>query len=212
MSQADKTPQNAPESASESALESTSGAQSGTIEGAPHQNLDSTKSESAPAPQTNHLRILFLSVLYSGKSPKAPGTAGSVLSVFLGLPILYYSAQTLFLLALLLGALAIRAIDRHEQEAGIHDESWIVIDELVGVWVAMAMAGLSVVGVVLALVLFRVFDIWKPSIIGKIDRDVKGGLGVVGDDFIAGLIAGIASLALIALCQYANILLNLWLF
>ncbi|OBV28800.1 hypothetical protein BKN38_00055 [Helicobacter sp. CLO-3] len=156
--------------------------------------------------------MLFLSVLYSGKSPKAPGTAGSVLSVFLGLPILYYSTQTLFLLALLLGALAIRAIDRHEQEAGIHDESWIVIDELVGVWVAMAMAGLSVLGVALALVLFRVFDIWKPSIIGKIDRDVKGGLGVVGDDFIAGLVAGIASLALIALCRYANIPLNLWLF
>lgn len=199
----------------------------------PNQNLDSAKSEFAPvtkaeqatqtqqttktspapqAPKTNHLRIIFLSVLYSGKSPKAPGTAGSVLSVFLGLPILYYSAQTLFLLALLLGALAIRAIDRHEQEVGIHDESWIVIDELVGVWVAMAMAGLSVVGVVLALVLFRVFDIWKPSIIGKIDRDVKGGLGVVGDDFIAGLIAGISSLALIALCQYANIPLNLWLF
>ena len=46
---------------------------------------------------------------------------------------------------------------------------------------------------VLAFVFFRIFDIWKPSIIGKIDRDVKGGLGVMGDDVIAGIAAGIAS-------------------
>ena len=40
---------------------------------------------------------------------------------------------------------------------------------------------------------FRLFDIWKPSFIGKIDRDVKGGLGVMGDDVLAGIAAGIAT-------------------
>ena len=45
----------------------------------------------------------------------------------------------------------------------------------------------------LAFIFFRIFDIWKPSIIGKIDRDVKGGLGVVGDDVVAGIAAGIAT-------------------
>ena len=45
----------------------------------------------------------------------------------------------------------------------------------------------------LAFIFFRLFDIWKPSIIGKIDRDVKGGLGVMGDDVVAGFAAGIAS-------------------
>jgi phosphatidylglycerophosphatase A len=43
------------------------------------------------------------------------------------------------------------------------------------------------------LIYFRVFDIWKPSIIGRIDRDVKGGLGVMGDDLLAGVVAVICS-------------------
>lgn len=157
------------------------------------------------------MRIAFLSVLYSGKSPKAPGTIGSIVSVIIGLPILYYSVQTLFLLACLIGVIAIREIDIFEKQSQTHDAKWIVIDELVGVWVAMAMAGLSIVGVVSAFVFFRIFDIWKPSIIGRIDRQVKGGLGVVGDDFVAGLVAGIASLALIKILVYYNISLNLWL-
>ena len=45
----------------------------------------------------------------------------------------------------------------------------------------------------LAFVYFRLFDIWKPSIIGKIDRDVKGGWGVMGDDMVAGLFAGLCT-------------------
>ena len=44
-----------------------------------------------------------------------------------------------------------------------------------------------------AFIFFRIFDIWKPSIIGKIDREVKGGLGVMGDDVVAGIFAGICT-------------------
>jgi phosphatidylglycerophosphatase A len=40
---------------------------------------------------------------------------------------------------------------------------------------------------------FRLFDIYKPSVIGRIDRDVKGGLGVMGDDVVAGIFAGICT-------------------
>ena len=64
-------------------------------------------------------------------------------------------------------------------------------------WIALSICGINssnfVIMAVLAFVFFRIFDIWKPSIIGKIDRDVKGGLGVMGDDVIAGIVAGIAS-------------------
>lgn len=64
-------------------------------------------------------------------------------------------------------------------------------------WIALSICGINssnfVIMAVLAFVFFRIFDIWKPSIIGKIDRDVKGGLGVMGDDVIAGIAAGIAS-------------------
>nr|WP_307983756.1 phosphatidylglycerophosphatase A [uncultured Helicobacter sp.] len=158
----------------------------------------------------NVLRILFLSVLYSGKCPKAPGTIGSLVSVFLGLPLLYYSVHTLFLLACLLGVIAIREIDIFEKSSQTHDEKWVVIDELVGVWIAMAIAGLSIIGVIGAFVFFRIFDIWKPSVIGRIDRQVKGGLGVVLDDVLAGFLGGIATLLLLKIFAYFDLSPNLW--
>lgn len=143
------------------------------------------------------IKDLFLSVLYSGYSPKAPGSVGSLLSVFLGLPILYYSQETLLLVSLLVAVIAIKQIDIYESISNTHDDKSIVIDELVGVWIAMAICGFSVFGVILAFVLFRLFDITKPSVIGRIDRNVKGGLGVVGDDFVAGILAGICGLLII---------------
>ena len=160
------------------------------------------------------IAIAFLSVLYSGRSPKAPGTAGSALSVLLGLPILLYSAQTLFLLACLLGIIAVREIDKWEAYSGKHDEKWIVIDELVGVWLAMAIigavAGCSVSLMILAFGTFRLFDIWKPSIIGRVDRKLKGGLGVVLDDVLAGLVAGVFSLVVLAILSRFGVDLSLW--
>ena len=173
-----------------------------------------------PTPETKKaqlsqtLRVVFLSVLYSGRSPKAPGTAGSALSVLLGLPILLYSAQTLFLLACLLGIIAVREIDKWEAYSGKHDEKWIVIDELVGVWLAMtiigAVAGCSVSLMILAFGAFRLFDIWKPSIIGRVDRKLKGGLGVVLDDVLAGLVAGVFSLVVLAILSRFGVDLSLW--
>lgn len=140
------------------------------------------------------IKHLFLSVLYSGYSPKAPGTAGTIMSVILGIPILYFSQETLFLLSILVGLLAIKHIDIYEDLTHTHDDKSIVIDELVGVWLAMAFVGWGILNILCAFVFFRIFDIWKPSFIGRIDREVKGGLGVVGDDALAGVLAGIVSL------------------
>lgn len=174
------------------------------------QAAESPKSAQKPTP----IAIAFLSVLYSGRSPKAPGTAGSALSVLLGLPILLYSAQTLFLLACLLGIIAVREIDKWEAYSKKHDEKWIVIDELVGVWLTMAIigavAGCSVSLMIVAFVTFRLFDIWKPSIIGRIDRKLKGGLGVVLDDVVAGLVAGVFSIIVLRILAYFGIDLSLW--
>ncbi|MFC3848331.1 phosphatidylglycerophosphatase A [Helicobacter baculiformis] len=143
------------------------------------------------------VRECFLTLFYAGRFPKGPGTAGSVVALVLGLPILYLSVNTLFLSALLVGVIAIKQIDLYEQETNTHDAKHIVIDELVGMWIAMAIAGWSVVGIVASFVFFRLFDIYKPSLIGKIDAQVKGGLGVVGDDALAGLCGGLCALLLV---------------
>lgn len=150
----------------------------------------------------------FITLGYSGLSPKAPGTVGTLVSLPLGMLILiYFDAQTLFLAALLISVIAIKAINKYEEKSKIHDDKRIVIDELAGMWFALSVApaisvSLSEVGMwengfliqsALSFVLFRYFDIAKPSIIGRIDRETKGGIGVMGDDIIAGFAAGIVS-------------------
>ncbi len=127
------------------------------------------------------------------------------MALLLGLPILIFSANTLFLAAILIGLIAIAQIDKEEEESKIHDSSYIVIDELVGMWLAMAISGLSLVGVVLSFIFFRIYDITKPSLIGKIDKEVKGGLGVVADDALAGVLAGLSALLVINILGFFNI-------
>ncbi|GAA8881834.1 phosphatidylglycerophosphatase A [Helicobacter pylori] len=151
------------------------------------------------------LRACFLTLFFSGYSKKAPGTIGSLVALLLGLPILIFSANTLFLTAVLIGLIAIAQIDKEEEESKIHDSSYIVIDELVGMWLAMAISGLSLVGVVLSFIFFRIYDITKPSLIGKIDKEVKGGLGVVADDALAGVLAGLSVLLVINILGFFNI-------
>ncbi len=151
------------------------------------------------------LRACFLTLFFSGYSKKAPGTIGSLVALLLGLPILIFSANTLFLGAIFIGLIAIAQIDKEEEESKIHDSSYIVIDELVGMWLAMAISGLSLAGVVLSFIFFRIYDITKPSLIGKIDKEVKGGLGVVADDALAGVLAGLSALLVISVLGFFNI-------
>ena len=145
-----------------------------------------------------NFRKFFLTVGFSGLSPKAPGTVGSFVSLIIGLFLLeFLHPSTLFLLSLLITVIAIKQIDIYEKGVGVHDGKEIVIDELAGMWITLAICGINSSNVLfmapIAFIFFRLFDIWKPSFIGKIDRDVKGGLGVMGDDVVAGVAAGIAT-------------------
>lgn len=150
----------------------------------------------------------FLTVGYSGLSPKAPGTMGTIVSLPLGVAILlYFGPQTLFLATILITLIAIKSINKYESTSSEHDDSRIVIDELVGMWFALSIApGIGFdwatlthwengIGLQIALsfIFFRIYDIKKPSIIGRIDREAKGGIGVMGDDIVAGFAAGISS-------------------
>ena len=151
-------------------------------------------------------RKLFLTVGFSGLSPKAPGTVGSFVSLLIGLFLLeFLHVSTLFLLALLITVIAIKQIDIYEKDVGMHDGKEIVIDELAGMWITLSICGINSSNILymapIAFIFFRLFDIWKPSFIGKIDRDVKGGLGVMGDDVLAGIAAGIATAGIYQLIE-----------
>jgi len=155
-----------------------------------------------------NLSWFFLTVAGSGLLPKAPGTWGSILSLFLALPIMVYlDVQTLFLAAVLITIIAIRVINKHEEVVKTHDDSRIVIDELAGMWIALSIAPAVSFGwadlmvlengillqIALSFIFFRIYDIKKPSIIGRLDREAKGGIGVMLDDVVAGFAAGITT-------------------
>ncbi|MEA2072440.1 MAG: phosphatidylglycerophosphatase A [Campylobacterota bacterium] len=159
----------------------------------------------------------FLTLGYSGLSPKAPGTVGTLVSLPLGMLILLYlDTNTLFLATLLISLIAIKAINSYEEKTGNHDDQRIVIDELAGMWIALSIAPAFGVPIdeisnlengfliqsLMAFALFRYFDITKPSIIGRIDREAKGGIGVMGDDIIAGFAAGITTAILWQVALY----------
>lgn len=147
------------------------------------------------------MRKFFLTLGYSGLSKYAPGTVGSFVALILGAFLLNYlpssetiSAQsTLFLLSILITLIAIKEIDKYEAETNSHDDKSIVIDELVGMWLALSISGDNYIQMILSFIFFRFFDIKKPSIIGTIDKKVKGGLGVMLDDVVAGIFGGLLS-------------------
>ena len=142
-------------------------------------------------------RKIFLTLFYSGLSPKAPGTVGSFVALIMAMVLLQFlDISTIFLASILITILSIKQINIYEKEVGTHDGKEIVIDELAGMWIALSVAGVTADSYIMAFVAFlyfRLFDIWKPSIIGKIDEKVEGGLGVMGDDVVAGLFAGLST-------------------
>lgn len=141
------------------------------------------------------MQKLFLTFFYSGCVKFAPGTCGTLAALIPAFLVLrFLSVESLFLLSLLLFVVAIKIIDDYEQKTQTHDSSHIVIDEVAGLFLSaslIAWVSNSLFSLVLSFVLFRLFDITKPSIIGKVDKKVKGGLGVMGDDMLAGLFAGL---------------------
>jgi phosphatidylglycerophosphatase A len=155
-----------------------------------------------------NLNRLFITFGGSGLAPKAPGTVGSLAALIVGIVILeIVPMQTLFMLTLAITIIGIFEINKYEKETNSHDDKSIVIDEVAGMWIALMFAIASAktmtydyayeIAILGSFAAFRLFDIWKPSIIGTIDRKVKGGLGVMGDDIVAGIAAGMLTVILL---------------
>ncbi|MEA1880222.1 MAG: phosphatidylglycerophosphatase A [Campylobacterota bacterium] len=150
------------------------------------------------------IQKLFLTFFGAGLSPKAPGTVGTLASLPVGLAVLYYfGINTLFMLTLAITLIGIFEINKYEKATGIHDHQQIVIDEAAGMWLSLMIAFSTAttmsypyaeyLAIVSSFATFRLFDIWKPSTIGWIDRELKGGMGVMLDDVLAGIAGGLLS-------------------
>ncbi len=151
---------------------------------------------------------LFLTFFGAGLSPKAPGTAGTLASLPVGLAILHYlGMETLFMLTFAITVIGVFEINKYENLTGEHDQQEIVIDEAAGMWLSLMIASstaatmsypyVDLLAIILSFSAFRLFDIWKPSTIGWIDRELKGGLGVMMDDVIAGIAGGFLTVVIL---------------
>src|SRR6187402_2834889 len=148
-----------------------------------------------PRPKAT-LAVRALSTWFGcGASKLAPGTVGSfgAIPVHLGLRLLPLPVH----LAAIVGitAVGVWASNEMAKAMGVEDPQCVVIDEVAGTLLAMGMVRNSSVGVqVLAFGLFRLFDIWKPSVIDTVQHAKPEGVGIMADDVLAGLLAGALSL------------------
>ncbi len=130
-----------------------------------------------------------------GFSPVAPGTAGSLaaLLIALALHLLYGSGRGTFLLlaAILLipGIWAAGSVARMENKT---DPQIVVVDEVIGQWITLAgAASFNWITWLAAFLLFRLFDVWKPPPVRRLEH-LPGGWGIVADDVMAGLYGALA--------------------
>jgi phosphatidylglycerophosphatase A len=133
----------------------------------------------------------------SGLSPKAPGTAGSVVGVGLYyLLSLFLSTHAIIVLLMVFFALGVWACDITGRDLGVADHGGMVWDEVVAMMLVLVFTPVGLVWYVSAFALFRLFDIWKPFPISYLDKKFKGGFGVMIDDIAAAIYAlGIIILA-----------------
>ncbi|WP_456394231.1 phosphatidylglycerophosphatase A family protein [Nitratifractor sp.] len=150
------------------------------------------------------LNRLFLTLGGAGKLPAPFGLL--LVALPLGLLLLLgLGAESLFSLAFALFIVGIFEVNRYEQSTGVHDAPEILLDDAVGLWIALVI-GAHAPGLVpdlpyalpaaflLSLAAFVLFERWRPSTIGWIGRNLKGGLGVMLDDVLAGFAAGMLTL------------------
>ena len=130
-----------------------------------------------------------------GLSPIAPGTCASLVALPIAWAIRAMSGDPGLAVALMLVfAVGCWAAGAVAAASGVQDPAAIVVDEIAGQWLVLLATPLEPIAWLLAFVLFRLFDIWKPWPVNWADRHVKGGFGIMLDDVLA---AGYALIVLI---------------
>ena len=125
-----------------------------------------------------------------GFSPIGPGTAGSLGALVL-LPVIGFSPRSLLIALLMVSPPAVWAAHRVAKDRGVEDPQIVVVDEVIGQWIALlGIQSWSWLNVALAFGLFRLFDIFKPPPVRQADR-LPGGWGIIADDVAAGLYAAL---------------------
>ena len=126
----------------------------------------------------------------TGLAKKAPGTWGTIAGLAV-MPLLYVLPLAWALVFIAVASVfGVWLCGRVADDLGVHDHGGIVWDEMVGIWMTLILLPNTWQWWLLGFVLFRILDILKPWPISVLDKHVGGGLGIMIDDMLAGLIAG----------------------
>ena len=125
----------------------------------------------------------------SGLAPKAPGTFGTLIGFPLFWLIFNYSFSTQLMIIAVLFIFGIYVCDKTGKDLGVSDHGAMVWDEIVAIMLVLAFAPNTWLGWLVAFLLFRLFDIWKPYPICYFDAKLKNGFGVMFDDLLAAIYA-----------------------
>lgn len=137
---------------------------------------------------------------YLGYFPLVPGTFASIIGVFL----FYFVKDSVFiymLSTLLLLFLGFLVTGEAEKLFGTKDASCIVLDEISGMFLSLIFIPYDMKPVIIAFVLFRILDMLKPYPAGKL-QDLKGSIGIMGDDIVAGLYTNIILQVVLRLASF----------
>jgi phosphatidylglycerophosphatase A len=127
----------------------------------------------------------------TGLAPVAPGTAGSLPGLLLAYLTLSLGTEWRIGILIALIAVGIWLCGESARRIGVHDHPGIVWDEITGMYLTLLVVPPQIVPWLLAFLLFRLFDIWKPWPIRDLDHRLAGGAGIMLDDLVAALYAAI---------------------
>jgi len=132
-----------------------------------------------------------------GLLPKMPGTWASLVALPLAWMIQVWGGPLWLAVATaVIFILGVWASSVHAARLGGGDPGEIVVDEIAGQWLTLLVVPPDIGLYVAGFVLFRIFDIVKPWPLGLADRKIKGGIGIMFDDILAGIYAAISLLVL----------------
>ena len=135
----------------------------------------------------NIINNTYISFFGIGYIPIASGTFGSLAGLLLGYIINQINFNLFYLLIPIMLILGIIGSNLYEKQSGVKDSKIIVIDEVVGQLISMMFFMQNNILIVLSFFIFRLFDICKPWPASYIDKKIKGGMGVMLDDVVAGI-------------------------
>lgn len=175
-----------------------------------HQKPDISKANDCPQLPVNasvlDRCVYWLGIgLGSGLPRRAPGTWGTVGGLIVAIPLMSLGFVPFLIITILSCVLGVWICGRSSELMQVHDDPHIVWDEWSGIWITLLpfsymgvvetdfwqdiLQNFSIFSLIIAFILFRFFDIIKPPPIGWADKKVAGGLGIMLDDIIAGIMA-----------------------